>query len=115
MREIAQVMGYTVGAMHRIEGVGGMYSCGDMHGLCLYGSGVVCICPGQITGICAYRSGFRDERAETTKHVCCPSSEIPSSLQTESFYILDSGLPTKPSLIYLNYRLTGTEGTAESI
>lgn len=52
---------------------------------------------------------------EHTGHVCCPSSEIPSSLQTESFYILDSGLPTKPSLIYLNYRLTGTEGTAESI
>ena len=52
---------------------------------------------------------------EHTGHGCCPSSEIPSSLQTESFYILDSGLPTKPSLIYLNYRLTGTEGTAESI
>lgn len=34
--------------------------------------------------------GFRDERTETTKHVC-PSSEIPALLQqTESFYILDS-------------------------
>ena len=97
-----------------------MFSCGDMRELCLYGSGVVCICPGQITGgfvLITRGLEMREQKPqnEHTGHVCCPSNEIPSSLQTESFYILDSGLPTKPSLIYLNYRLTGTEGTAESI
>lgn len=45
--------------------------------------------------------------------VCSLPSEVPGSRGTKSFYILDSCLPAEPSLIYLNYRLTGTEGTAE--
>lgn len=47
--------------------------------------------------------------------MCSLPSEVPGFWGTKSFYILDSYLPAEPSLIYLNYRLTGIERTAEFI
>lgn len=72
-----------------------------------------------LSQVCACHSGFmgdREERqcSEHPARVCCLPNEIWLSW-TKSLYILDSCLPAEPSLIYLNYRLTGTKGTAESI